>query len=168
MQPEDPVESWGSLWAEWFFLFLSEPTSPKCESPTAASTLLRRNTKQPGRLWSRRPCLHCLLRSRQSQCTAVTLEGNLWRLVYNMIIHRKGGSVYFGFQIFGTHCSQEYLTNWYFIIVNVMLYLEEWVIRMSEWRRSPVYSRVSQKNQKSEFCFATKPSGFHRLDEPPE
>ena len=29
-------------------------------------------------------------------------------------------------------------------------------------------SRVSQKNQKSEFCFATKPTGFHRLDEPPE
>ena len=28
--------------------------------------------------------------------------------------------------------------------------------------------RVSQKNQKSEFCFATKPTGFHRLDEPPE
>ena len=27
---------------------------------------------------------------------------------------------------------------------------------------------VSQKNQKSEFCFATKPTGFHRLDEPPE
>ena len=29
-------------------------------------------------------------------------------------------------------------------------------------------SRVSQKNQKSEFCFATNPSGFHKLDEPPE
>ena len=29
-------------------------------------------------------------------------------------------------------------------------------------------NRVSQKNQKSEFCFATNPSGFHRLDEPPE
>ena len=28
--------------------------------------------------------------------------------------------------------------------------------------------RVSQKNQKSEFCFATNPTGFHRLDEPPE
>ena len=28
--------------------------------------------------------------------------------------------------------------------------------------------RVSQKKQKSEFCFATDPSGFHRLDEPPE
>jgi len=28
--------------------------------------------------------------------------------------------------------------------------------------------RVSQKNQKSEFCNATYPSGFHRLDEPPE
>ena len=31
-----------------------------------------------------------------------------------------------------------------------------------------LWSRVSQKNQKSEFCFATKPTGFHRLDEPPE
>ena len=31
-----------------------------------------------------------------------------------------------------------------------------------------LYSRVSQKNQKSEFCYATNPSGFHRLDEPPE
>ena len=31
-----------------------------------------------------------------------------------------------------------------------------------------VYTRVSQKTQKSEFCFATNPSGFHRLDEPPE
>ena len=30
------------------------------------------------------------------------------------------------------------------------------------------HSRVSQKKQKSEFCFATKPTGFHRLDEPPE
>ena len=29
-------------------------------------------------------------------------------------------------------------------------------------------SRVPQKNQKSEFCFATKPTCFHRLDEPPE
>ena len=29
-------------------------------------------------------------------------------------------------------------------------------------------TRVSQKTQKSEFCFATKPTGFHRLDEPPE
>ena len=29
-------------------------------------------------------------------------------------------------------------------------------------------NRVSQKKQKSEFCFATNPSGFHRLDEPPE
>ena len=28
--------------------------------------------------------------------------------------------------------------------------------------------RVSQKNQKSEFCYATNPSGFHRLDEPPK
>ena len=28
--------------------------------------------------------------------------------------------------------------------------------------------RVSQKNKKSEFCFATKPTGFHRLDEPLE
>ena len=28
--------------------------------------------------------------------------------------------------------------------------------------------RVSQKKQKSKFCFATKPAGFHRLDEPPE
>ena len=29
-------------------------------------------------------------------------------------------------------------------------------------------SRVSRKKQKSEFCFATKPTGFHILDEPPE
>ena len=28
--------------------------------------------------------------------------------------------------------------------------------------------RVSQKKQKSEFWYATNPSGFHRLDEPPE
>ena len=31
-----------------------------------------------------------------------------------------------------------------------------------------VPSRVSQKTQKSEFWFATNPTGFHRLDEPPE
>ena len=31
-----------------------------------------------------------------------------------------------------------------------------------------VVIRVSQKTQKSEFCFATNPTGFHRLDEPPE
>ena len=31
-----------------------------------------------------------------------------------------------------------------------------------------VLIRGSQKNQKSEFCFATKPTDFHRLDEPPE
>ena len=31
-----------------------------------------------------------------------------------------------------------------------------------------VGSRVSQKKQKSEFCYATNPSGFHRLDEPPK
>ena len=29
-------------------------------------------------------------------------------------------------------------------------------------------TRVSQKKQKSEFCFATNPTGFHRLDEPPD
>ena len=29
-------------------------------------------------------------------------------------------------------------------------------------------TRVSQKTQKSEFWFATNPTGFHRLDEPPE
>ena len=33
---------------------------------------------------------------------------------------------------------------------------------------SHLYIRVSQKYQKSEFCFATKPSGFHRLGEPPK
>ena len=40
-----------------------------------------------------------------------------------------------------------------------------------EWSTVPhqiLRSRVSQRNQKSEFCFATKPTGFHRLDEPPE
>ena len=31
-----------------------------------------------------------------------------------------------------------------------------------------VHNRVSQKNQKSEFWFATNPTGFYRLDEPPE
>ena len=31
-----------------------------------------------------------------------------------------------------------------------------------------MYNRVSQKNQKSEFYFATNPTGFQRLDEPPE
>ena len=31
-----------------------------------------------------------------------------------------------------------------------------------------MYIRVSQKIQKSEFWNATYPSGFHRLDEPPE
>ena len=34
--------------------------------------------------------------------------------------------------------------------------------------RTTVLIRVSQKTQKSEFCFATKPTDFHRLDEPPE
>ena len=31
-----------------------------------------------------------------------------------------------------------------------------------------VETRVSQKTQKSEFWNATYPSGFHRLDEPPD
>ena len=31
-----------------------------------------------------------------------------------------------------------------------------------------LYNRVSQKKQMSEFWYATNPSGFHRLDEPPE
>ena len=34
--------------------------------------------------------------------------------------------------------------------------------------QSHVTIRVSQKTQKSEFCFATNPTDFHRLDEPPE
>ena len=34
--------------------------------------------------------------------------------------------------------------------------------------REYMRSRVSQKNQKSKFWYATNPSGFHRLDEPPE
>ena len=29
-------------------------------------------------------------------------------------------------------------------------------------------TRVSQKNQNSKFWYATNPTGFHRLDEPPE
>ena len=29
-------------------------------------------------------------------------------------------------------------------------------------------SRVSQKKQKSEFWYATNPTGFHKLDEPPK
>ena len=37
-------------------------------------------------------------------------------------------------------------------------------IKVEMW----MVSRVSQKNQKSEFWNATYPSGFHRLDEPPE
>ena len=36
------------------------------------------------------------------------------------------------------------------------------------WYFVCIYIRVSQKTQKSEFCFATNPSGFHRLVEPPE
>ena len=42
---------------------------------------------------------------------------------------------------------------------------------VTEYKRARgniMFSRVSQKNQKSEFCFATNPTGFHRLDEPPE
>ena len=31
-----------------------------------------------------------------------------------------------------------------------------------------LWVRVSQKKQKSEFWYATNPTGFHRLDEPPE
>ena len=31
-----------------------------------------------------------------------------------------------------------------------------------------LHTRVSQKTKKSEFCFATNPTGFHRLDEPLE
>ena len=34
--------------------------------------------------------------------------------------------------------------------------------------REALHIRVSQKIQKSEFWNATYPSGFHRLDEPPE
>ena len=34
--------------------------------------------------------------------------------------------------------------------------------------KNAVCIRVSQKNQKSEFWNVTYPSGFHRLDEPPE
>ena len=33
---------------------------------------------------------------------------------------------------------------------------------------SAVGTRVPQKNQKSEFWYATNPSGFQRLDEPPK
>ena len=31
-----------------------------------------------------------------------------------------------------------------------------------------LWVRVSQKKQKSEFWYTTNPTGFHRLDEPPE
>ena len=34
--------------------------------------------------------------------------------------------------------------------------------------KAALCSRVSQKNQKSKFWYATNPSGVHRLDEPPE
>ena len=38
------------------------------------------------------------------------------------------------------------------------------------WKNSEITvpARVSQKTQKSEFWNVTYPSGFHRLDEPPE
>ena len=42
------------------------------------------------------------------------------------------------------------------------------IIQLSAAGVTAINSRVSQKKQKSEFCFATKPTGFHRLDEPPE
>ena len=45
---------------------------------------------------------------------------------------------------------------WCVVIIMIIMLMKMMVIR------------VSQKNQKSEFCFATKPTGFHRLDEPPE
>ena len=54
---------------------------------------------------------------------------------------------------------------------------KEWVATWPTWcgnvfspdlSERSMWSRVSQKNQKSEFCYATNPSGFHRLDEPPK
>ena len=36
------------------------------------------------------------------------------------------------------------------------------------WADQGLYTWVSQKKQKSEFWYATNPSGFHKLDEPPK
>ena len=77
------------------------------------------------------------------------------------------------------------------IILNILYLQKDWILRpmwnvcwsggesedshgkhdRSKWQASmpqSLSSRVSQKTQKSEFCFATNPTGFHRLDEPPE
>ena len=42
------------------------------------------------------------------------------------------------------------------------------LIIQSKGESTIVENRVSQKNQKSEFWNVPYPSGFHRLDEPPE
>ena len=56
--------------------------------------------------------------------------------------------------------------------LNKSLFISEWkkfFVRFDEYVVILKFMiRVSQKNQKSEFCFATNPTGFHRLDEPPE
>ena len=44
----------------------------------------------------------------------------------------------------------------------------EFNILMGEQEMFRMDNRVSQKTQKSEFWNVTYPSGFHRLDEPPE
>ena len=46
--------------------------------------------------------------------------------------------------------------------------LHKWEMAIFLVQGTAVYNRVSQKIQKSEFWNATYPSGFHRLDEPPD
>ena len=56
---------------------------------------------------------------------------------------------------------------WTFLCVNVSALIDRSECNMKEYLCS-LCIRVSQKIQKSEFWNATYPSGFHRLDEPPE
>ena len=73
----------------------------------------------------------------------------------------------------GPSCKTLFL-QWRKYFVGITSYEVAAVLR--KWRtegqrtilRAGMIIRVSQKNQKSEFCFATNPSGFHRLDEPLE
>ena len=76
---------------------------------------------------------------------------------------------------FSTSASSSQATLWLFlndihssypydmkvIVIGIMIVIEN-------DNDNDMISRVSQKNQKSEFCYATNPSGFHRLAEPPK
>ena len=111
---------------------------------------VRKTTKRREKGWKQLQCWY--LHELQSFASCERREGN----------YKERGCKGEGRanpRIAQTHCTHRYIEH---CILHIAYCTHRHIAYCT------LHIRVSQKNQKSEFCFATKPTGFHRLDEPPE